>query len=146
MFIFFTQRTSRTLARTLATFRHALHNIEEYLLRLVKLYQTNLPAVYVTIFFKKVTHDIISSYFSNIHDYKSELSSMNISVCTLKQKFDLYYDWTKWRKFHLSVYYTWLSSRPSTARPGTTRPKNQSRFCEANNFFLFLHRMSWNFA
>ena len=61
---------------------------------------------------------------------------------------ELNHDWTKWRKFHLSVYCTGFRSRSGTARPGLARPRptgNWSRFCEANNFFISAW-MSWNFA
>ena len=49
------------------------------------------------------------------------------------------YNWTKWRKFHLSIYRTRFSLRPGPARHGTAHPGptgNQSRFCKSDNFFI----------
>ena len=54
---------------------------------------------------------------------------------------EIIYYWTKWRKFHFSVYRD--LERHCPVQPGPTG--NRSRFFEANNF-LFLHRMNWHFA
>ena len=47
-----------------------------------------------------------------------------------------YDDWTKWRKFNLGVYSTWLRSRPGTARHGPTRAEIGHTFEKLITFLI----------